>query len=144
MHFCTCVVKRRDTQKHVVPGLGVVVLFCFARGHHRGVGMENGLRKPCGAGRKINGRIVVFFYLNFRRPLAAIGHQPVVAVCKGGHIFPYVKERVHTLKLGKNGFHTADKFGAEHQNVCIRKLQTIFYFVRRVAVVHGHGQRPHF
>ena len=139
MHFCPCVVQRRDAEEHVVPCLAVVVLLRLAGADQGEVVVQDRLGKAGGAGGKVDGRMVRLLQGYRRRVRGAEAHQ-LPAVLRIGRLVPaHEKHHPHLGQLVRNGVHPADKLRPEHQGLHVRQLQAVLDLVAGVPEIHRHG-----
>ncbi len=141
VHLGTGMVQRRNAQEHIVVGLSVVGLLRFHGVGEAAVQVQNGLGEAGGAGGIIDGTGVVVRQRHFGIVGGAEGDHLVIAVRKGGAVFPHIKEVFHLGNAVADFFHTADEFRAEDEHGAVRLIQAVLDFICGIAVVerHRHG-----
>ena len=131
-------VQRRNAQEHVIVGLLVVCLFRFHGVGKAAVQVQNGLGEAGGAGGIIDGTGIFIRQRHFGIVGGAEGDHLVIAVRKGGAVFPYIEQVFHLGDAVADLFHTADEFRAEDEHGAVRLIQAVLDFICGIAVIEGH------
>ena len=138
VHLGPRVVKGRNAEKHVLPGLAVVLLLHDAGLGQGLVGVQDGLWKARGARGEIDGRVVLRLHRHRGSAGGAIAHHldAVLGVVRAAAAHKKLHPQPGVLPL--NCVHPLGKLRAEHQHLHIRQVQAVANLLAGIAKVHGH------
>ena len=96
MHLGTSVVERRNAQENILMLRIVMMLLHLCRMHQTPVTVQNGLGETCGAGGKVNCRLILVMNRHMWRLAGAVGSQEMVILCKGRcrRAVPYIQQKM--------------------------------------------------
>ena len=143
VHFGPGMIQGRDAEEAVLLRLAVVRLLHPGGVNQAPVLMQDCFGKPRGAGREVNGRVVLLRQLAGREDGAAFVDQLVQVIREGGAAGAQVHQGNMGDRVG-NFLYPADEFRPEDHHGAFGQVQAVFDFAGGVAEIHGHRQRPGF
>ena len=139
MHFRAGVVEGRDAEKHIVPGLAVVVLLREAGAVQRPVAVQNRLGEAGGAGGEVDGGQVLLVQGDRGSAGGAEAHETDAVLGVGRAVLADEEHGVQLLHLALHLVHPLHKLRTEDQHLHVRQVKTISDFLGGVSEIHGHG-----